>query len=176
MATIYSRLTALGVVSGALIVAGCASSSGAPPAQTSLARTCAGIGGGSQEVAMSTLRPDIDRVEPLYDSPCCKAPKVRAVGATIHVRGTPNVSAEWIGRLLECDADRFASGASCTGNTCVLAVPGTRASVSTVADGYAIELRAGNTDAAQQIMERARLLLDDSSNQNVAQAQSPTRH
>jgi hypothetical protein len=94
-------------------------------------------------------------VEPLRASEGEKA-LPHTIGAVIHVRATPGMTAEWIDRVVSCDIVRR-SAASCGGaDGCAIAPFGVSHAVTSGPTGFAIALTSSDRETALEIDKRAR--------------------
>ena len=81
----------------------------------------------------------------------------RVEGAVVKVRPAPGVTREWLQRAIEDHMGRMAASAPM--NDCPLSVTGAAADVSSTGDGFAITIHSKDTNAAQEILHRASVLV-----------------
>jgi hypothetical protein len=129
---------------------------GEPPAAdaASIEHACAGLPDALVARTVADLRASVEGVEPLRDGSTKLTP--RLLGAVVQVRATPGMTAEWLERVLQCDAARQGPSASCTPEACPLAPAGASRNVTPTPTGFAIALRSRDLDVAHEIDRRAR--------------------
>ncbi len=129
---------------------------GAPPAADarSIGGVCAGVSDASLDKTLAELRANVEGVEPLREVHAKLTP--RLIGATVRVRATPGMTAEWLGRALQCDAARSGPSASCSPEGCPLVPDGASMDVTSTPTGFAIAVRARELSLALAIHERAK--------------------
>ena len=86
-----------------------------------------------------------------------KHSRTRLEGAVVTVRPAPGVTREWLQRTTEDHMGRMAANAPM--NDCPLSVEGSAVNVSSTGDGFAITIHTKDTNAAQEILRRANLLV-----------------
>ncbi len=87
------------------------------------------------------------------------------VGATIEFRAVPELTEEWLQRLVDCHLARNAAlGHEVEGmDYCPLVPAGVTANVRSVGDGFAIDVRSDEPEKAREIRRRAQALTEASS-------------
>jgi hypothetical protein len=116
---------------------------------------CAGLPSATVDRSVADLRANVESVEPLRDDPGPKAIP-HLIGAVVQVRATPGMTAQWLGRVLACDAERHAAAPSCADERCPLAPAGASSEVTSTPTGFAVAVRSRDPDVAHQIERRAR--------------------
>jgi hypothetical protein len=118
---------------------------------------CQGFG---DETAAALLSPaSFDSVEPAYSyvqgGPNDREARLR--GARIHVKPLPGFSREAMARSLECHEARVTLGRvqAKTDDPYVLAGEWLDIDVDSVGDGFVVQVRANEFDAARRVLERA---------------------
>lgn len=124
------------------------------------ARACAGIPEGDRDESPFQHREDIESVSPLYMRLSAKAGGQRLVGATVRFRAVPGMTAEWLQRIVECHIARNAAMgyAMPEMSECPLMIKGASATVTSTGDGFAVDIRSDDLDAATDIRRRAEAL------------------
>lgn len=97
---------------------------------------------------VAELRTNVDGAVPLHESTGAKA-LPRLVGAMVVVRAAPGMTAQWLGRLLQCDTARHASAA--------LVPAGSTSEVGSTSNGFTVSIRSGDPEMAREIQRRAAL-------------------
>ncbi len=110
---------------------------------------CTGLSDAERLAALETIKSNISGADQILVSPGAKAPKMRPSGATLYVRATPGVTAEWLERVVVCDAQQQGT----------VVRSGERVSVSAERGGFAIQVSSDNLETAQQIWTRAEALV-----------------
>jgi hypothetical protein len=124
------------------------------PDEVPAERACAGLPAAVMDDAIAGLRANVESVEPLIESSNPKAPPHRA-GAVVHVRATPGMTAQWLGRVLACSAVRQVTETE----RWPPAFAGALREVTPTPTGFAITLRAREPDLAGEIERQARALV-----------------
>jgi hypothetical protein len=119
-----------------------------------------GIPEAQARTTYNDLRGDIDRVDTAREMSTMKSSLERLVGADIHVRARPGMTAQWLARLVECHQLSEVAGASCTSSECPLGLARITTSVSATATGFTIAIRSNDSAVAREIARRAHLLVD----------------
>lgn len=125
------------------------------------ARSCAGISNEDRDASPFAHRADIQSVSRLQeDTTAGKISVKREAGATIVFRATPGLTAEWLQRIVDCHLARnSAVGHDMPEMTyCPLVPRGAQATVTSVGDGFAVNVRADDSAAAAEIWRRAQQL------------------
>lgn len=117
------------------------------------AAECAGLSDADRDQSPFSHREDIASVTQLTEG-------ARTVGARIVLRAVPGLTAEWLQRVLECHLARNASLGHDVPEMsyCPLVPHGVTVHVESVADGFAIDMRAEGEEAIAEVARRARLL------------------
>lgn len=126
-------------------------------------QTCVGIEEEDRDTSPFAHREDIRSVSPLREQRRHgKATMMHTAGAEIVFRAVPGMTAEWLQRVVDCHLARNAAlgheSASQDMPYCPLTLRGAQASVRSVGDGFAVAVRADDTDTANEILRRAELL------------------
>jgi hypothetical protein len=121
------------------------------------ARACAGIPERDRDESPFLRSEDIDSVAPLYAPLSPKSGAQRLVGATVHFRAVPGMTAEWLQRIVECHIARNAAlGYEMPEmNECPLMVKGATATVTSTGNGFAVNVRSDDFETATAIRRRA---------------------
>ena len=125
------------------------------------ARSCAGITADDRDISPFYHREDIASVSPLLeDIKSGKGVVKKEVGTTIVFRAVPGLTAEWLQRLADCHIARAAAvGHEMPEmNYCPLVVDGARAKVTSVGDGFAVNVSADEASAIAEIVKRGQAL------------------
>ena len=101
------------------------------------------------------LRDDVDRVEAVREPITTKVSVTRSLGADVHVRAKPGMTAQWLARLAECHAARESAGLFCTSSECPLRLARVTTSVSATVDGFILAIRSDDPAVAREIAHRA---------------------
>jgi len=119
------------------------------------ATACAGVAPQDRDMSPFAHRQDIMQAEPLLTPSGSKSPP-RQVGVTVVFRAVPGLTSEWLQRLIDCHIARNAVlGHDAPEMTyCPLAVRGVTAHVSAAHGGYAVMLRADESDSIEAIRQR----------------------
>jgi hypothetical protein len=138
----------LACLSALLLATACGG--GAPNAadESQAQRACAGLPDAVVDQGIANLRANVDGAAPLHEVRAKAPPKL--VGASVQVLATPGMTPQWIGRIVQCDAERHTSAA--------LVPPGARVEVSPTATGFIIAARSSDHDLALEIERRVSLL------------------
>jgi hypothetical protein len=125
------------------------------------ARSCAGISDKDRDTSPFAHRADIQSVSRMQeDTTAGKISVKREAGATIVFRAMPGLTAEWLQRIVDCHLARNASVGHDMPEMayCPLVPRGAQATVTSVGDGFAVNVRADDAAAAAEIWRRAQLL------------------
>lgn len=128
------------------------------------ARACAGIDELDRDLSPFAHREDIVSVTPLVESVLGvgdEAPIQRTAGATIVFRATPGMTSEWLQRVVDCHLARNAALGHDVPEMpyCPLVPRGVTARVRSTGDGFAVDVRADDEGAAEEVLRRAQALL-----------------
>jgi hypothetical protein len=106
-------------------------------------------------------REDIVLAKPFQEESTIGKQRVAKLkGATVVFRAVPGLTAEWLQRVVDCHIAR----ASVLGHDvpeisyCPLALKNVSGKVSSVGDGFAVDVSSDDTATAQEILRRARAL------------------
>ncbi|MBS2012619.1 MAG: hypothetical protein JST00_07030 [Deltaproteobacteria bacterium] len=124
------------------------------------AQACRGIPAADRDQSPFQRREDIERVEPLRTRQGGKQPSERLEGATVVFRAVPGMTAQWLQRVVDCHVARNAALGHDAREmpSCPLVPKGVRATVTATKTGFAVEVRAEDTDTAKEILSRANAL------------------
>jgi hypothetical protein len=127
------------------------------------ASACSGISDEDRDMSPFAHRDDIRSVSPLReDVRTGKAPGFRVAGVEVVFRAVPGMTAEWLQRVVTCHLARNAAiGHAVAGADmpyCPLTPRGAQASVRSVGDGFAVDIRSNDDEIAQQIKQRSESL------------------
>jgi hypothetical protein len=134
-------------------------------AATALARaeaqSCVGIAESDRDMSPFAHRDDIRSVQPVQENQQVgKGTVSRQVGARVVFRAVPGMTAEWLQRLVDCHLARAAAA----GNEmpemdyCPLMLKGVTARVSSVGDGFAVDIRSSDPATQDAILKRVNAL------------------
>jgi len=134
----------------------------AAPHAAPVPSACRGLHDAEQYVGLLTNRQDVlavDEIKPEESMVESLTPDQRA-GARILLAAGPGVTAEWLERIGECHiAENAARGYPQGATLSPLDVKGAAVHVSSVGDGFAVDITSYNWKAAREILTRARALL-----------------
>jgi len=103
-------------------------------------------------LAVQEIKPETSMVEDLMSDP--------RAGARVLLAAAPGVTAEWLERIGECHiANNAAQGYPQGAAPTALDVRGAAVHVSSVGDGFAVDITSYDRDAGREILRRARALL-----------------
>lgn len=126
--------------------------------QSAEARACTGIDDADRDVSPFAHGADIRSVSQFREEQLVGKNKVtRDAGATIVFRATPGLTVEWLQRIVDCHLARN----SAVGHDmpemayCPLVPRGAQATVRSVGDGFAVDVRADDAETAAEIWRRA---------------------
>jgi hypothetical protein len=125
------------------------------------ASACAGIAEADRDVSPLQRPAVVTGVEELHTSASIRAPAPgRIVGAAVTIRAVPGLTKEYLQRLVSCHVARNASMGHSMPEmaTCPLAVKSASATVESASGGFLVEVRSDDSDAAAEILRRARML------------------
>ena len=121
---------------------------------------CNGIAPDDRDQSPFDHYEDILRVEPLRGGVAPYLQDPWSEGVVVTFRDVPGMSVPWLQHVVDCQLARYAA----LGNevpsepTCLLVPKGVRATVSSAPDGFAVTVRAGTRETAQELFRRADLL------------------
>lgn len=122
------------------------------------ARACTGLSNEDRDMSPFAHGADIRSVSQFREETvAAKSKTTRDAGATIVFRATPGLTAEWLQRVIECHVARN----SAVGHDmpemayCPLVPRGAHATVRSVGDGFAVDVRADDAQTAAEIWRRA---------------------
>jgi hypothetical protein len=122
------------------------------------ARACTGLSDEDRDMSPFAHGADIRSVSQFREETvAAKSKTTRDAGATIVFRATPGLTAEWLQRIIECHLARN----SAVGHDmpemayCPLVPRGAQATVRSVGDGFAVDVRADDAQTAAEIWRRA---------------------
>lgn len=127
------------------------------------ARSCAGIADADRDMSPFAHTADIRGVAELKAASSTQSGKTkmqRTAGATVTVNAVPGLTEEWLQRIVDCHLARNAA----LGNEvpempyCPLVPRGAQASVRSVGDGFAVDIRADDPQTSAEIWRRAQHL------------------
>lgn len=125
------------------------------------ASACAGIAEADRDVSPLQRPAVVTGVEELRTSGSARAGiPGRLVGAAVIVRAVPGLTREYLQVLVSCHVARNASMGHSMPEmaTCPLAVKGATAAVESAYGGFVVEVRSDDSEAATEILRRARML------------------
>ena len=124
------------------------------------AEACSGIADEDRDTSPFEHADDIAVVRPLEVADGPKGGLERLVGATVTVRAVPGMSTEWLQRIVDCHLARNASVGHYVPEmpSCPLVPKGVEATVTSTGDGFAIAIRAGDSQTAREVLRRAQSL------------------
>jgi hypothetical protein len=123
------------------------------------AAACEGVAEEDRVQSPFSRREDIQRIT-LDDREAARLTAKEPVGATVYFRAVPGLTQEWFQRILDCHLARNASMGFNIPEMpyCPLAVQGVTARVSSVGNGFAVELRAKTPEQIAELQRRAQTL------------------
>jgi hypothetical protein len=126
-------------------------------------RSCGGIAPDDRDISPFEHLEDLVSVEPL-DHLARRAGRrlSRVDGVRIVLRAVPGLTEQWLQRVIDCHLARNSSLGHEVPEMvdCPLVPRGVEATVRAVHGGFAVELRAGDEETANEILKRARRLLE----------------
>ena len=141
-----------------------------------MARTCAGISEAQARTVLIDLHPDVDRVEAVRERTNTKLFVERPVGADVHVRATPGMTAQWLTRLIQCHLVREESGVSYAHSERPLGLARVKIDVSPTAAGFVIAIRSNDSDVAREIARRSKVLFEPAGAAGESRGAALQRH
>lgn len=127
------------------------------------ARACAGVSDEDRDTSPFAHVADIRSVAELKGEGQSRTGKVkteRTIGATITLNAVPGLTEEWLQRIVTCHLARNAAVGHDMAEMpyCPLVPRGAQASVRSVGDGFAVDIKADDSEAAAEIWRRAQQL------------------
>jgi hypothetical protein len=125
------------------------------------AQSCAGIAESDRDMSPFAHRDDIRSVQPLEDvQQVGKGTVSRKAGARVIFRANQGMTAEWLQRLVDCHLARAAAAGHDMPEMdyCPLMLKGVTAQVSSVGDGFAVDLRSNDPATQDAIVKRVTAL------------------
>lgn len=128
--------------------------------RTAEARACSGVPDEDRDMSPFAHREDIRSVSALEEElRLGKSVARRMAGAEIVFQAFPGMTAEWLQRVVDCHLARNAAigheAASAEMAHCPLTLRGAQATVRSVTGGFAVAIRADDSDVAKEILRRA---------------------
>jgi hypothetical protein len=125
------------------------------------ARACAGLSEQDRDMSPFYHREDIASVTPLLeDFKSGKSVTKKEVGATIVFRAVPGLTAEWLQRVVDCHTARAAAVGHDMPEMsyCPLVLQGAKAKVTSVGNGFAVNVSGSDSVTISEIRKRAEAL------------------
>jgi hypothetical protein len=125
------------------------------------ARACVELDAADRDVSPFAHGADIRSVSQFREEKLVGKNKVaRDVGATVVFRATPGLTSEWLQRIIDCHVARNAAVGHDMPEMayCPLVPRGAQATVRSVGDGFAVDVRADDAETAAEIWRRAQQL------------------
>lgn len=127
------------------------------------ARACGGISEDDRDTSPFAHVADIRSVTELKGESQLRTGKVkteRTVGATITLNAVPGLTEEWLQRIVNCHLARNAAVGHEMAEMpyCPLVPRGAEATVRSVGDGFAVDVKAEEADTSREIWRRAQNL------------------
>lgn len=125
------------------------------------ASACGGLDDEDRDASPFEHREDIVASEALQSSATGgKGTTARLLGASVTLRAVPGLTKEYLQRLVNCHSARNASMGFAMPEmaVCPLSVNGAKATVESSGPNFRIEIRADDTQAANEILRRAKAL------------------
>lgn len=122
------------------------------------ARACTGLADEDRDVSPFAHGADIRSVSQFREEKLIgKNRTTRDAGATIVFRATPGLTEEWLQRIVNCHLARNAAVGHDVAEMpyCPLVPRGAQATVRSVGDGFAVDVRADDAETANEIWRRA---------------------
>ena len=124
-------------------------------------RACAGISDDDRDTSPFYHRDDIQAVSPLTETvKSGKSSTQKDVGATVVFRALPGMTAEWLQRVVDCHLARAAAVGHDMPEMsyCPLMPKGVKAKVTSVGNGFAVNLSADDAATVAEIKRRTQAL------------------
>jgi hypothetical protein len=122
------------------------------------ASACVGISDDDRDVSPFDHREDIQSVSTYSENvKSGKGAVAKVMGATVVFRAVPGMTAEWLQRVVDCHLARAAS----VGHEmpemdyCPLELKGVKAKVTSVGNGFAVNISSDDDNTVEQIKKRA---------------------
>ncbi len=125
-------------------------------------QACAGISDDDRDISPFAHREDIRSVSPYEEQvKAGKATTTKRVGATVVFRALPGMTAEWLQRVVDCHLARAAAAGHQMPEMdyCPLVLKDVTAKVTSVGDGFAVNIKSEDGATADQILKRAEALV-----------------
>jgi hypothetical protein len=124
------------------------------------ASACAGIAEQDRDVSPFAHREDIVRVDPL-NTPASPRSASQLEGATITFRARPELTAQWLQRVVDCHIARNATLGHDIPEMayCPLMLKQVKASVTGTATGFAVAVTSSDANTAREVLKRSQALL-----------------
>jgi len=122
------------------------------------AQACAGISGDDRDISPFFHREDIKSVSPLVEQTRNgKTVTDKRVGATVVFRAVPGMTEEWLQRVVDCHLARAAAAGHSMPEMdyCPLELNDVTAKVTSVGDGFAVNIRSNDAATVEQVVARA---------------------
>jgi hypothetical protein len=135
---------------------------GSKALQDAEAAACAGLNEEDRDTSPFDHREDIVSSEPLQSiaSGGKGGSSQRLLGASLTVKAVPGLTKEYLQRLVNCHSARNASMgfAMQEMTSCPLSVKGSSATVESAGAGFRVDIRADDSQAANEVLRRAKAL------------------
>jgi hypothetical protein len=121
---------------------------------------CSGLPTDDRDMSPFDHREDITSVDPAYVHISGKQPRDQLVGAVVVFRAVPNMTSQWLQRVVDCHIARNNS----LGNNvpempnCPLVPKGITATVSSLGNGLTVRIESQDSATAQEVLRRAQSL------------------
>jgi hypothetical protein len=109
-------------------------------------RACAGLPDAVIDRGVADMRSNVDAAGPLRDGEGRKT-LATLVGGVVQIHAAPGMTAQWLGRMLQCDTARHAAAA--------LVPAGAGFEVTPTPTGFSVSVRSSDPDLAREIERRA---------------------
>ena len=139
---------AAAALSALSLVTACAGGARSAADEADVQRACAGLPDAAIDRGVVDLRSNVAGAAPLRDGEGRKTLPT-LVGAAVQVHAAPGMTAQWLGRMLQCDTARHAGAA--------LVPAGARAEVTPTPTGFSVSMRSSDPELAREIGRRASL-------------------
>ena len=124
-------------------------------------RACAGLSDEDRDMSPFYHREDIASVSPLVEEvKAGKGTTKKEIGSTIVFRAVPGLTAEWLQRVVDCHLARAAAVGHDMPEMsyCPLVPKGAKAKVTSVGNGFAVNVSADDAATIAEIKKRAETL------------------
>lgn len=127
------------------------------------ASACADVPAADRDTSPFAQHEDIRSVSPLREKAVVgQATSYRTAGADVMFRAVPGMTTEWLQRVIDCHLARNAAvghpAASLQMIDCPLTLHGVQARVRSTGNGFAVAIRADDTETSREILRRAESL------------------